>query len=183
MHSFPPATPTPRGCTQLPLLSIDCIVYLRTGEATRDNSTVYDFYALSARWTVHAKIRQLSDLNIFTKSLVKPQSLQSCCLSCVDVWFLSFYCADWWLKSLELYRILMFVFLIAVVQAFVEWTHICPENLFHCLFLAAALSLSPPDFICVDYSSLLCLLTFPANFFVPYVDIWAKICEQRFSNL
>ena len=34
----------------------DCIVYYRTGEVRRDNAFVYVFYALAARWTVHAKI-------------------------------------------------------------------------------------------------------------------------------
>ena len=33
-----------------------CIVYFKSGGARRDNSIVYYFYALAARWTVHAKI-------------------------------------------------------------------------------------------------------------------------------
>ena len=37
----------------------------------RDNSFVYDFYAQAARWTVNAKNRQLSDLYVLIKSLVK----------------------------------------------------------------------------------------------------------------
>ena len=28
----------------------------KKGKVTRDNSIVYDFYVLAARWTVHAKI-------------------------------------------------------------------------------------------------------------------------------
>ena len=34
----------------------DCIVYFRTGGARGDNSIVYEIYALTARWTVHANI-------------------------------------------------------------------------------------------------------------------------------
>ena len=33
----------------------DCIVYYSMGWVRGDNSTVYDVYALAARWTVHAK--------------------------------------------------------------------------------------------------------------------------------
>ena len=46
--SFSPATPTPKGCTQLPLARWQ--LYYRTG----DNHTVNDIYALATRWTGHA---------------------------------------------------------------------------------------------------------------------------------
>ena len=51
VQSFSLATPTPKGCTQLPLGRFR----LPNGRVTRDNSIVNDFYALAARWTVHAK--------------------------------------------------------------------------------------------------------------------------------
>ena len=51
---FSPVTPSPRGFTQLPLST--ALYAIRTGGVRGDNSIVYDFYALAARWTVHAKI-------------------------------------------------------------------------------------------------------------------------------
>ena len=44
---------------------------LGNGKGKADNSIVYDFYALAARWTVHAKNLQLADLIVIIKSLIK----------------------------------------------------------------------------------------------------------------
>ena len=48
--------PLPQGALRCRYPADDCIVYYRAGGVTRDNFIVYDFYALAARWTVHAKI-------------------------------------------------------------------------------------------------------------------------------
>ena len=36
--------------------AVRCIVYYGMGRVTGDNSLLYEFYLLAARWTVHAKI-------------------------------------------------------------------------------------------------------------------------------
>ena len=48
--------PLPEGAIRCRWPAHDCIVYYRTGEVTGGNSIVYVFYALAARWTVHANI-------------------------------------------------------------------------------------------------------------------------------
>ena len=47
--------PLPEGAISCRKPAVDCIEYYRTGGVTRDNSVIYDFYALAARWTAYAK--------------------------------------------------------------------------------------------------------------------------------
>ena len=51
--------PCPDGALSSRWPDVDCIVYFRTGEVRGDNSITNDFYDLTARWTVHAKICSL----------------------------------------------------------------------------------------------------------------------------
>ena len=60
--------PLPEGALSRGSPTGDCIVYYRMGGVRGDNSFVYDFYALAARWTGHAKIsKQLTDLTVLLK--------------------------------------------------------------------------------------------------------------------
>ena len=51
--------PLPEGDLIYGWLADDYIVYHITGGVRGDNSIVYDFHALVARWTMHAKIHSL----------------------------------------------------------------------------------------------------------------------------
>ena len=58
--------PLPKGalCCRRP--ADECIVYDRTGGVYRDSSIIYDFLALAARLTVHAKIDSSGSYRIIT---------------------------------------------------------------------------------------------------------------------
>ena len=56
VHRFTPATHTPRECTRLPLVGYRLRCRLNSGRSNERELHILRFYALAARWTVHANI-------------------------------------------------------------------------------------------------------------------------------
>ena len=68
--SFSPATPTPRGCTQLPLARYQLHCILKNGRGNERQLLCLRFLCSSRQVDCARKNRQLSDLDVLIKSLV-----------------------------------------------------------------------------------------------------------------